>query len=75
MDVQKLPLSLRTLDGRTDVDAAPIDSAVEGSSVVHFGSAQRISEGFAIALRVMGIGADIRPADSAPPNTNSKLRG
>jgi hypothetical protein len=68
MDGRKPPISLRTPCGRTDADAAPTDSVGEDSSVIYFGSAQRISEGFAIALRAMGVGADILPADPAPPN-------
>jgi hypothetical protein len=66
MDGRKSPISLRVPCGRTDADAAPTDSVGEDSSVIYFGSAQRISEGFAVALRVMG-GADILPADPAPP--------
>ena len=67
----KFPFSRPVLCGRTDADAAPIDSDRESSSVTYFGSAQQISEGFAIALRAMGVGADIVPADPAPPDTSS----
>jgi hypothetical protein len=67
MDDRKNPISLHTLHGRTDADAAPIDSVCEGSSVIYFGDARRIGEGFAIALGVMGVEA---PADLAPPNPN-----
>jgi hypothetical protein len=67
MDDRKNPISLHTLHGRTDADAAPIDSVCEGSSVIYFGDPRRIGEGFAIALRVMGVEA---PADLAPPNPN-----
>jgi hypothetical protein len=70
MDGRNPSLS-RVLCGRIDADAAPIDSDHENSSVIYFGSAQQISEGFTIALRAMGVGADILPADPAPPNTNS----
>jgi hypothetical protein len=54
MDSRNSPLSRPVLCGRTDADAAPIDSDRESSSVTYFGSAQQISEGFAIALRAMG---------------------
>jgi hypothetical protein len=56
-----------------DADVAPTDSVRENSSVTYSGSAQRISEGFAIALRAMGVGADILPVDPAPPDTSSNL--
>ncbi len=69
MDSRKPLPSRRVPCGRTD--AAPIDSVRENSSVIYFGSAQQISEGFTIALRAMGVGTDILPADPAPPNTNS----
>jgi hypothetical protein len=65
------PLSRRALCGQTDTDAAPIDSVRESRSVIYFSSAQQISEGFAIALHAMGIGAELLPADPAPPNSNS----
>jgi hypothetical protein len=68
MDDRQHPISLHTLDGQTDADAVPIDSVCKGSSVIYFGDAQRIGEGFALALRAMGIEA---PADLAPPNPNS----
>jgi hypothetical protein len=67
MDVRKPPISPCA---PTDPEAAPIDSVREGSSVVFFGSAEQINEGFAIALRAMGVGVDILPADPAPPNTS-----
>jgi hypothetical protein len=63
MDDRKHPRSLSARNGRTD--AAPADPAREDSSVIYFGNA--LSEGFAIALRAMGVGADIQPADPAPP--------
>ena len=53
------PISLRTPCGRTDADAAPTDSAGEDWSVIYFGNARRISEGFAIALRAMGFENEI----------------
>jgi hypothetical protein len=71
MDDRKHPISLRDLCGRIDADAAPIDSLSGGSSVIYFGNAQQVSEGFAIALRAMGVGANTPPADFAPPDTNS----
>ena len=54
-------------------DMAATASVSERSSVTYSGSAQRISEGFAIALRAMGVGADILPVDPAPPDTSSNL--
>ena len=72
MDGRKPPISPSALlCGRIDADAVPTDSVRESSSVIYFGSAQQISEGFAMALRVMGVGADILPADRALPNTSS----
>ena len=71
MDSRNPPLSRRVLCGRLDGDAAPIDSDCENSSIIYFGSAQQISEGFAIALGAMGIGAELLPADRASPNSNS----
>ena len=58
MDDRRPPTSLSALCGQTDADAAPIDSVREGSSIIYFGSAQQISEGFTIALRAMGFEAD-----------------
>ena len=54
MDDRKPPISQSAPSGKTDADAALIDSARQGSSVVYFCSAQEVSEGFAIALRAMG---------------------
>ena len=73
MDGRKLSLSPIDRCGQVDADAAPTDSVRESSSVTYSGSAQRISEGFAIALRAMGVGADILPVDPAPPDTSSNL--
>ena len=53
MDGRKPSISLHPPFERAD-DAAPTDSVGEDSSVVYFGTAQRISEGFAIALRAIG---------------------
>ena len=54
MDDRKPPISQIAPCGRTDADAALIDSVSQGSSVVYFCSAEEVSEGFAIALRAMG---------------------
>jgi len=54
MDDRRPPISQSVPTGKTDADAALIDSARQGSSVVYFCSAQEVSEGFAIALRAMG---------------------
>ena len=60
MDDRKPPIPPSDICGKTDADAAPIDSVrqgasvVQGSSVAFFGSAEEVSEGFAIALRAMG---------------------
>ena len=57
MDDRKPPISQSASCGKTDADAAPIDSVRQGSSVVYFCSAEEVSEGFAIALRAMGFDA------------------
>ena len=67
MDDRKNPISLHTLHGRTDADAAPIDSVREGS-VIYFCSAEEVSEGFAIALRAMGFETEILLSDIIPPS-------
>ena len=60
MDDRKPPISQSAPSGKTDADAALIDSVrqgfsvVQGSSLVYFCSAEEVSEGFAIALRAMG---------------------
>jgi hypothetical protein len=54
MDDRTPPISQSAPCGKTDADAAPIDSVRQGSSVVYFCSAEEVSEGFAIALRAMG---------------------
>jgi len=71
MDGRKQPISLSDLKGRNDADAASTDSVCESSSVIYFGSAQQISEGFAIALRAMGFEAGIS-SDTAQSHTTSK---
>ncbi len=73
MDDRKPSIPSVTLCGQVDAEAAPTDSVRESSTVTFSGSAEQISEGFAIALRVMGVGADILPADPVPPNTSSNL--
>jgi hypothetical protein len=74
MDGRKPPISLPDLCGTTAADPAPTDAVPEGSSVIYFGNAQQISEGFAIALRAMGVGAAILPADLAPRGTSSNRK-
>ena len=69
MDGRKPPVSLSVPCGRIDSDAVLTDSVRESSSVVYFGSAQQISEGFAIALRAMGFEAGIPPSDTAQSDT------
>ena len=73
MDGRKPSISPIARYGQLDADVAPTDSVRESSSVTYSGSAQRISEGFAIALCAMGVGADILPVDPAPPDTSSNL--
>ncbi len=62
MDDRKPPISQSAPSGKTDADAALIDSVRQGSSVVYFCSAEEVSEGFAIALRAMGFD-EILPSD------------
>ena len=69
MDGRKPPILPSARCGRVDADAAPIGSIHESSTVVYFGSAQQISEGFTIALRAMGFG--ILPSDIAQSDTTS----
>ena len=69
MDDRRPPTSLSALCGQTDADAALINSVREGSSIIYFGSAQQISEGFTIALRAMGFEAV--PSDIAQSDTTS----
>jgi hypothetical protein len=42
----------------------------ESSMVVYCGSDQQVSEGFAIALRIMGVDANFLPAGTALATTN-----
>ncbi len=71
MDGRKPPGSPSTICGQTDADAPPIGSVREGSSIIYFGSARQISEGFAIALRAMGFEADILPSAIRQPDATS----
>ena len=64
MDDRKPPISQVCV--QTDADAAPIDSVRDGSSVIYFGSAEEISEGFTIALRAMGFETEILLSDIIP---------
>ncbi len=73
MDGRKLSISPVAHCDQVDADVALTASACARSSVTYSGSAQRISEGFAIALRAMGVGADILPVDPASLNTSSDL--
>ena len=61
MDDRKPPISQSASCGKTDADAALIDSVRQGSSVVYFCSAEEVSEGFAIALRAMGFDEILLP--------------
>lgn len=65
MDGRRLSISPIARCGQIDADEAPTDSVRENSSVTYSGSAQRISEGFAIALRAMGFDAGLPPSDIA----------
>jgi hypothetical protein len=62
----------------TGSDAAPVAETVqrESSPVVYCGTDQHVSEGFAIALQIMGLGATfLLPVGIAPathtPNTEN----
>jgi hypothetical protein len=50
---------------QVDADAVPAASGRENASVTYSGSADEVSEGFAIALRAMGFVAGI-PSSDAP---------
>ncbi|SDN74928.1 hypothetical protein [Afipia sp. GAS231] len=65
MDGRRLSISPITRCGQIDAEAAPIDAVRETSSITYSGSAQRISEGFVIALRAMGFEAGMPPSDMA----------
>jgi hypothetical protein len=77
MDDRKLPISLSAPCGQTDADAAPIGSVREASSIIYFCSAEEISEGFAIALRAMGLETEILlsailPQSDTPSNPEER---
>jgi hypothetical protein len=65
MDGRKPSISPVARCGQVDADAAPTDSIRGSSSVTYSGSAERISEGFAIALRAMDFEAGLLPSDIA----------
>jgi hypothetical protein len=71
MDGRNSSIAPDALYGQVDADAAPADSVREDSSVVYSGSAQQVSEGFAIALRAMGFAAGILPSDMTQSDTTS----
>jgi hypothetical protein len=71
MDGRSPPISPNALCGPIDTDAVPTDSVRESSSIVYSGSAQRISEGFASALRAMGFEAGFLPTGVAQHDTTS----
>jgi hypothetical protein len=71
MDGPDLPISQSVRCGRPAADAAPVDSAREGTSIVYFANAEDVSEGFAIALRAMGFEEVLLP-DIMPSDLTSK---
>ena len=77
-DAKPIAADLRHSAELDDMLAVPGRDPVERlpdvlSMVVYCGSDQQVSEGFAIALRIMGIDANFSPAGTAPatdsPNT------
>jgi hypothetical protein len=75
--------------GRIDADAVPVAAGVqpptepddklaalqrESTTIVYCGSAQVVSEGFAIALRAMGVDTDFLPVHLALPTENSNRK-
>ena len=78
MDDGKHPTSLHNPYARLRSDAAPIATEVrqpadplrESSLIVYCGNAQQVSEGFAIALRAMGVEANFLHGDIALPATS-----
>jgi hypothetical protein len=58
------------------VDRSHVDHIHEGSFVVYCGKVEQVSEGFAIALRAMGVEANFSQVDIAlpaiSPNTEDK---
>ena len=56
--------------GRDPVERLPDALQRESSMVVYCGSDQQVSEGFAIALRIMGVDASFSPASIALATNN-----
>ena len=73
MDDRELSIPPTVPGDHVDAEAAPAGSVRESAMVTFSGSAERISEGFALALRAMGAGADILPVDPALPDARSNL--
>ena len=75
MDDRRPRFSPHELSEPIGTDAAPIAPNVhrESSLVVYCGTDQHVGEGFAIALRIMGLDANFLPAGGAlatnSPNT------
>jgi hypothetical protein len=80
MDDRKPPISSHDVSGHICADVAPTApgarrfpdqveqlpaSPLREGSVVYCGNVRQVSEGFAIALRATGVGADILPATSS----------
>ena len=65
--------AMRALPGGEPIERLPNALRRDSSKVVYSGTDQRVSEGFAIALRIMGIDANFLPAGTAlvmdSPNT------
>jgi hypothetical protein len=61
MNDRKVSLSSHDPGEPMDVEAAPMAPRVD-SCVVFCGDAQRLSEGFAFALRAIGVGGPVGPA-------------
>ena len=75
MDDRRSTLPLHELGGPVGSHAAPVVETVqrESSPVVYCGADQQVSEGFRIALQIMGLGATFLPVGIAlatnTPNT------
>jgi hypothetical protein len=52
------------------VERLPVGLLRESSFAAYCGNERQVSEGFAIALRAMGVEADLSHEDIAPPNNN-----
>jgi hypothetical protein len=59
VDERKHPTSPFGNDESIDPASIPAEQALAGSSVVYCGDATLVSDGFAIALHLMGIGAPV----------------